>query len=569
MAISEAEELELLELEEAEYQHQRTLKPKQSNTTELESGARGVGQGLSFGSADEISGGVEALWNKAQGNPEAFADLYSKYRDESRSNFKEAEEANPKSYIAGEITGAIAPAFLTGGTSLGASVAARTATMGGRVAMAAAGGALQGAGLSEADNFADLAKDTAIGGTLGAVTQGVGEKVIAPLMKSGAGLASKAASQIDGASDWVAKKTGKVLASVPEEYTERYLSNPKAVNEAFSREELAQNLMDEGGGFDLLRERLSKLDSEAWKELGTEAKYKRAEMLDAMHSVIKNDMLNPKDILNRTEGSGGSLRKLNAIQKELEDINKAYGSKISESDIKSMVQDLQKVAYSDAGSPRTAIGAEGVRELSGRLNDVIKTTNTNYAAKMEPVAESTRLMKDLERNFVNQQDPAGYDKFFDKLKRWQSSDPSSAVKQSISDLDKFTGTTMSEDINNTLAKQAFSKSDTNGSRKTMLGTIVGGAAGSVVGGPIGGVVGGALGAAAGQTADKYAGAVFKNMLDGKIATEEAMRIIGPQLGKYAKPLSEAAKRGAGSLAATHFILTQTDPEYKKLTTPSE
>src|SRR5262249_37850118 len=39
----------------------------------------------------------------------------------------------------------------------------------------------------------------------------------------------------------------------------------------------------------------------------------------------------------------------------------------------------------------------------------------------------------------------------------------------------------------------------------------------------------------------------------------------PQLlGKFAKPLQDAAARGGNSLAATHFILQQTNPEYREM-----
>ena len=47
----------------------------------------------------KIAGGVEALWNKAKGNPEEFGKLYKNFRDESRAKFKVAEETNPRSDV--------------------------------------------------------------------------------------------------------------------------------------------------------------------------------------------------------------------------------------------------------------------------------------------------------------------------------------------------------------------------------------------------------------------------------------------------------------------------------------
>lgn len=40
-------------------------------------------------------------------------------------------------------------------------------------------------------------------------------------------------------------------------------------------------------------------------------------------------------------------------------------------------------------------------------------------------------------------------------------------------------------------------------------------------------------------------------------------------GKFAKPLQEAAARGGNALAATHFVLQQTQPEYRQLVNTSE
>src|SRR5688572_29503375 len=60
--------------------------------SEVESAARGFAQGASFGFADEISGGVESLIGDK---------TYKQARNESRENFKKAQEANPGSFVAG------------------------------------------------------------------------------------------------------------------------------------------------------------------------------------------------------------------------------------------------------------------------------------------------------------------------------------------------------------------------------------------------------------------------------------------------------------------------------------
>ena len=129
--------------------------------SELESGARGIAQGLTMGFADEISGGAEALWEAAKGDPRTFGELYKQYRDESRQNFKKAQEANPGTYTTGEVAGAIGSAFIPGlNVAKGAGLAAN-------VGKAALQGGLMGLGSSEAEDLSGMAKDTATGAALG------------------------------------------------------------------------------------------------------------------------------------------------------------------------------------------------------------------------------------------------------------------------------------------------------------------------------------------------------------------------------------------------------------------
>ncbi|WP_374028338.1 hypothetical protein ACES2J_08375 [Bdellovibrio bacteriovorus] len=517
-------------------------------TSELESALRGLAQGGSFGFADEITGGIEALLSGKS---------YEQARDESRAAYQAAQEANPISFGAGEIGGAVGTAFIPG---LGALNAGKAASFAGRAGLAAGQGALTGLGQSEATEAKDMLLDSAKGAAIGAVAQGVGEKVLAPAFSK----VSNALSKADDATNWTLKKTGKVLANIPEEYSDRYMKNPEAVRNAMSREDLAASLLDETGGMGQLKDKIALDDWLAWNELDTNTVIPKTEFLDDALNTLKKDILDPNDTLSRTSGFGASDQKLGAIEKELDKINQAFGKTMSESDLKAIIQDLRKVAYSYEGSPKYTHQGEGLRDLANYFDQVLKGGNKEYEKLMGPVADKTRLLKDLERNFINKQDTDSYDKFISKVSRWQNADDASSIKRSLGALDDITGTSISDDIDNTLTREAFSKADTNGSRKTMFGTVIGGGAGSIVGGPVGGLIGGAIGGAAGQIGDKYAGVIFKNILDGKIAAGKGLQYLAPKLGKYSAPLMEAAKRGNRALAATHFILSQRDPEYRKL-----
>lgn len=164
--------------------------PIAPTTSPLESTARGAAQGLSFGLADEITGGAEAALKKLSGSPEAMADLYRQARDESRTNYKKAEKDNPVAFGAAQFGGAIAPAFVSGGATLPGL---------------AAQGALQGFGSSEADltkgDLKGTAKDTGVGLAIGAGTSALGNLVgKIPFRK----LLEKAGPKLEGIADKLA-----------------------------------------------------------------------------------------------------------------------------------------------------------------------------------------------------------------------------------------------------------------------------------------------------------------------------------------------------------------------------
>lgn len=136
----------------------------------LESGARGLAQGASLGFADEISGAAESLFTDKP---------YAQARDESRANFKRAEEANPMTYGAGQIGGAVGTAFVPGMQGAG-------------LAKLAGMGAAAGLGISEADltqgDVMGAARDTAIGAGTGLAAGAIAKGASSLIGSAGRGL---------------------------------------------------------------------------------------------------------------------------------------------------------------------------------------------------------------------------------------------------------------------------------------------------------------------------------------------------------------------------------------------
>ncbi len=128
----------------------------------LESGLRGAVQSGSLGFADEISGALESTFTDKS---------YEQARDESRANFKAAQEANPVTYGAGQVAGGVASAFVPGLN------VAKLGTAGARVLGGAGIGALTGVGSSEASDVGGLASDAAVGGLIGGAASGIAESI--------------------------------------------------------------------------------------------------------------------------------------------------------------------------------------------------------------------------------------------------------------------------------------------------------------------------------------------------------------------------------------------------------
>ncbi len=512
--------------------------------TELESAGRGLAQGVSFGLRDEAAGALDSplgalkeIANKFGGDfSDEDLEAYRKERDASRDMDKQAQTANPKSYLSGEIGGSLATALVPG---MGALNVAKGATTGARVGRAALAGGTVGLGTSEAEDLQGLATDTAIGADVGGALQGIGEKAVAPALQK-AGAAAKPylekagqfiSDKTDGLVDKGLQKLGKTVADVPESVTDRYLKNPASVNGALAREEVGESLLRDGGALEQLRQKVSQLDSYAWNELDTTPTFSKGQVIQVGQDYVDEILKGVKGQLTRTEGTGASNDMIKAIKGQLGEIFDAYGDKLSESDLKSVVQDLQKLAYSWEGSPKMSVAAEGLRNLSGRFNSVLKNSNQAYAAKMEPVAEATKLLKEVERNFINRQNPDSMDKFLGQLPRFANKSEQASAKVSLEGMDSLLGTSVKEDLTNTLAKEAFDRPATNGSRRTLMGALAGKAAGAALGSAAGYAVGddygAGIGAVAGFGADKYAGRIFKSFLDGKIAIDK----LTPQVTK--------------------------------------
>lgn len=507
------------------------------DVSQIESGVRGLAQGASFGFSDEITGALEALLSEK---------TYEQARDESRKAYEDAQAANPYTYGAGQIGGAVATAFIPG---LGEMNLAKAAAMGGAQAL----------GDSKADNIADLAKDTALGVGIGGATHGVLDKVVSPGLKY---LKNKAGEYLPEAVDFTTKKLGKGLFGVDEKATENYLKNANDVNKAYSMGELADavlNKADDSSVLNEMRTKTSQLSTDAWNTLNNKAGLDKFDVIQSITNYIDD----PKagltiDGVTIGNAQEQAIKRLQGLQKQIQSLP---GDQINESNLKRIIQNLDENI--NWNNPEMGPTNDAVKSLRGFIDQRLKTQNPAYETAMSKVEDITKAQGEIKSVFQNRLNPENYDKFTKQVKNLINKDEMSAANQAVDKIEEHTGYNLRKDITDSWTKSQFEKGDINGSRKTLLGGLVGSSAGSMMGGPTGGVVGGAIGGSVGYTADRYAGPIFKKFLDGQIAGQDFVRAYGSRLGKYAPVLEQAANRGSQSLIATHFLLSQRDPTYRK------
>jgi hypothetical protein len=141
-----------------------------------ESAARGALQGLTFGWGDEGAAAIAAtmpfLEPAAAGAGKSWSERYQQARDYYRNKNRAAKEENPKTFLAGEIGGGLAPLVMTAG----GAAAPKTVGLGAKLAQGmktgATIGATYGAGASEADTPGGMVSDAALGGALGGLMGG-------------------------------------------------------------------------------------------------------------------------------------------------------------------------------------------------------------------------------------------------------------------------------------------------------------------------------------------------------------------------------------------------------------
>lgn len=302
--------------------------------SKMDSLGRGLAQGASLGFADEIAGGAEALLNKAQGSDESLSELYKKRRDESRSAYSRAKEANPKSFTTGEVGGTIGTAFIPG---LGAANGAKIATIAGKAAIQ---GAIQGAGSSDEENLVEVARDSARGAVLGAAAGAAGgaiAKGVSALSKGGIKKATDSASK--KLSDFAEMRAANALGATKRSLNKQGLERIKSLGREALDEGVVSPLATTEKMIDrskLLQDRGAKAMNEVYSAIDD----KGASTFNPLNVASKVDeKLSPEF---RTPINKGEVTQL---ENTLESILQRGDKDISLKSAQSLKEEIGKVAY--------------------------------------------------------------------------------------------------------------------------------------------------------------------------------------------------------------------------------
>ena len=552
------------------------------DVSQLESGARGAAQGASLGFVDELVGAGKAMYDDIskmfQGEKSGVVPkydefgrvtnldeinqglTYEKHREEYRKADKEAQEANPNTYLAGNVAGSVATSFVPGAGLLNAGKGAGLITQIGKGALQ---GGLVGLGTSDADltegDIKGAAIDTAAGAAIGGAL---------PIAIKGVGIAAKKMGVSDKSKavrDYLTNKVKKI----PDTFAKHVLDLPEEAIEAIKRDEtllpasktaktvfeLTDTLDD---GMAITRKTVSALDNKAWEELDKldSPIQKPLERFQDDFSNIGERLLEELNISDSSQGAQRSAEK--AVRDAMNDAKKVATFK----DLKKLVQGIDENTNWD--NPSDNLKNKALQYYRTELDRVLKFYKP-YENAMKPVADKTAAINQV-KNRLSLKNSVGVD----GEKALLPSDRTPGRLQSLvkEGLDPRKNSIllnnlenvapgMSQDIRSAALKNAMQVDTARGSRSAAVGGLAGvlGNAWTIA---TGGVVG--------YARDKFGRRVgaeiiqrlnhggFKKFVDGSNAAAE----------KYAPVLINAAAKGANNLAVTHQILLKKDEVYRSL-----
>lgn len=318
------------------------------------------------------------------------------------------------------------------------------------------------------------------------------------------------------------KATSVALGPSTEAISAR-MNNPSAIREAKTFSEIAERVPET---LDKLQGEISRADGEAWKTLSksnaaAEGAIPKAEISKVIGGVKKEI----------GELVGKSDKEAYKVLSEIEnDISRLKGNALSEQRIKKMIQKIDdNIDWTNTRATQTNRTLQSARS---KLDSILKARNTAYSEAMRPVDEMMNVLMDSEKLFVPKKTPGkGYaitDTTVSKLQNIHKGSPKDASRIVLEKLKKATGHDYLSDTQNAAYAKQFEQPTTHGSRRTVLGSVVGGGIGKLTGSPTTGALAGGL---AGYIADVEGGKLAGKLIDIVSPIKKAVSPILRKTGK--------------------------------------
>lgn len=512
----------------------------------FESLGRGAAQGASLGFEDELAGLGGALGYQAgklgvdevkannpelqakmdlvasQENGKSFGDLYRESRDQERATNEKASDANPTSYLGGSLLGAVANPI------------SQISSLPGVVGT----GAAMGLGSSTADltdpsleTIGKAGLDTALGAGSGAAGYGV----------------AKALPKIWDGVKYFGKKGLTTLGPTEEAINARLAGNANSSTKTYG--DLAESLPET---LKKLRSTTDVLSEEAGNVLSQEPAIPKERILDSLDEAVKGLQIQGQTVGATDKAAANTLSGLK------DDLSLLDGM-LSEKDLKGIIKKLDdNINWDDQSQNKLNGILQGIRT---DYDKALKFRNPSYREMMKPVAENTRLMEDLRRQFNLKGVPGKglqpTDTTASKIQTAIRDNGKDVTQGNLEQLRRLTGDDYLEKANDYRLASQFNKTEAQGAKRTVLGGALGSMVGSAIAPGLGTALGGGIGAGVGSTLDRYGGKVVGELIDNYLKVGNSAAF-----GKFKPIIEKAAAEGPRTLGVVSSMLAN-NPEFKK------
>lgn len=448
----------------------------------------------------------------------------------------------------------------------------------GRIALAAGMGAGSGVDASENTDqmLGNAAKGAAIGTAIGGLGEGASKVISKVLPKVGKGVLSSMTGGAENVDTYLADRAGVNAAIPPVGAAEKLASGLNTLDtKANGLSDEARSLLQKEATpatvpIKLDAAKPSGLLDSAGKELMQSGPLDMSkatpDTLSPIFDSIKSRFT--QNGVANTPANEAAVNALNGQFQRMVQMAKDNGGRLSEPELKQTIVDLQKMLSKNVfDNPDVSATKEAMKQLSGALNGMLKESNPAYGEAMKPVADLKGMISDVKGTFKPDVNDAGEfinsdltnSKMGNVLK-----DTKTNQQELLSKFGDLTGFDFVKNAKLDQVRQALESGNHSSPVLNVAGHALGYGAGALSNIPGGRLIGSLLGGAAAHALD--GGAVAKSIMDTYLNGMERVTNSGLKAAyqKYAPMLIAAAKQGGNQLAATHFVLATSHPEYQAL-----